>query len=430
MTILRAILETFIARGIYLLATIATGIIIARIHGPEGKGIYSLLLLIPSTLVALGAIGINEGNIYLVSKDKTNRAKLYTTAMFAQICLGLFLSLMFFLYWRYWQGNPWADLNSVSVRLALFASIIFFIYMISNNLLFAIEGIRIRNNIENGRSVGTLALQIIIGLVLGWSIYNFFLAWTIILLISTIYFTYYCIKLIGTFGLPSKQLLKDMLSFGLKGYAGRLFTFLNYRLSIILLKSYTDNAQVGLFNTALGLAELQFHLVAATQLVLFPSVASKSDKQEGFILAAKICRYILFMLLPLAIFTVVFAIPVIKITYGEQFLPCFDPLLILVPGVFLLSITNVLISSLSASGYPALESYLVIPTVILKLVLFVVLIPCNGMLGAAWGTTIGYFLQTIATLIIFIKISRIKLTEIIFVTKLDLIAVRNRLLIQ
>jgi len=65
---------TFSVRIITVLFALIVSIVIARVLGPEGKGAYTLLLLIPTILVMVGNLGIGLANTYFggSGKDKWN----------------------------------------------------------------------------------------------------------------------------------------------------------------------------------------------------------------------------------------------------------------------------------------------------------------------------------------------------------------------
>src|SRR3990172_13115190 len=64
MSILRQSFGVFLTRIWGAAVGLAVSIIVARTLGPEGKGIYSLLLLVPSLLVTFGNGGLQVSNIY------------------------------------------------------------------------------------------------------------------------------------------------------------------------------------------------------------------------------------------------------------------------------------------------------------------------------------------------------------------------------
>ena len=52
-----------------------TGVITARVLGPESRGIFSLVALFPSTLVALSKFGQSQAVISFIRREKEDVAK-------------------------------------------------------------------------------------------------------------------------------------------------------------------------------------------------------------------------------------------------------------------------------------------------------------------------------------------------------------------
>ena len=63
-------LITFITRVITAIFGIIITIIIARTLGPKGQGIYSLAVLLPTTLLLFTIFGLNVSSIFYIGKKK------------------------------------------------------------------------------------------------------------------------------------------------------------------------------------------------------------------------------------------------------------------------------------------------------------------------------------------------------------------------
>ena len=61
---------TFVTRILQLLIGLGSSVIIARVLGPRGNGIYSLAILLPALLVIFGNFGIGQSSIFYVGKKK------------------------------------------------------------------------------------------------------------------------------------------------------------------------------------------------------------------------------------------------------------------------------------------------------------------------------------------------------------------------
>jgi Na+-driven multidrug efflux pump len=92
--------------------------------------------------------------------------------------------------------------------------------------------------------------------------------------------------------------------------------------------------------------------------------------------------------------------------YGAPFLPAVRPLLILLPGVFLMSFAGTLSSYVSGTGRVIFATYGSLAAVVVNIALNLFLIPRMGIAGAALASTISYSLETIYITIVFMTLSK------------------------
>src|SRR3990167_8067384 len=95
MSVLRSSLGVFATRIWGAFVGIVVSIIIARTLGPEGKGIYSLLLLAPTLLVTFGNFGLNVSNVYFYGKRNARAQDLAANSVWAALVFGLVILALF-----------------------------------------------------------------------------------------------------------------------------------------------------------------------------------------------------------------------------------------------------------------------------------------------------------------------------------------------
>ncbi|MCH7540941.1 MAG: hypothetical protein IH999_11195, partial [Proteobacteria bacterium] len=72
---------SFIAAGAIQLSNLASGILAARLLGPEGRGELAVIILWPSLIAALGALGITESVIYHTANRSEPPARIFASSM-------------------------------------------------------------------------------------------------------------------------------------------------------------------------------------------------------------------------------------------------------------------------------------------------------------------------------------------------------------
>jgi len=67
---------TFTSGVLTLLLGLGTSVILARVLGPEGKGSYTLAMLLPSLIVTFGNLGIGPATVYYVARGEFRREEI------------------------------------------------------------------------------------------------------------------------------------------------------------------------------------------------------------------------------------------------------------------------------------------------------------------------------------------------------------------
>ena len=80
---------------IFALGFVAS-IILARVLGPEGKGIFALIVLIPALMLKLGSLGIEAANVYFTGSKRYGIKDIASNSLLGSSLLGSILILLFF----------------------------------------------------------------------------------------------------------------------------------------------------------------------------------------------------------------------------------------------------------------------------------------------------------------------------------------------
>ena len=67
---------TFFSRIAMFVIGISNSILIARVLGPEGKGVIAIVFLLPSMIAAMGSLGIGAAHIFFMGQRKFSKIDL------------------------------------------------------------------------------------------------------------------------------------------------------------------------------------------------------------------------------------------------------------------------------------------------------------------------------------------------------------------
>lgn len=397
------ITHTFIVQIPNYILGIAAGIFLTRQLGPEGKGVYTLLLTNVQLLVMF--LGLNlPGAIQFFMANKKIDIRNLTGVGLMLLMIGSFIVFTVLFLFPVAGDHFLAE----GYDTFFFRSYIFISFVITNfnalvtGFLQGSHRFREVNNVSLLNSV--LNFIIFVSLYYfsaeGWidaGLEDLLMLTLVILgantLLLLIYFRKYANMKIS-FSLSSVYLL-PLIKFLIPAYISVLVNFFNYRLTIWLVSEYEGNEQLGFFSLALNLAQLMLMVTLAINTVLYPYFASKNDWESAmrdFGFALKINMLVIFSATLLLILTAGILIPLF---YGDEFLPSVLPVQLLAIGTFFCSQAQVFGHFLGAKNKNWINTYIYAISLLTLGVLGFYLVPEYGNAGAAIASSGSYLLMFI-----------------------------------
>ena len=214
-------------------------------------------------------------------------------------------------------------------------------------------------------------------------------------------------------------LMKEMLLYGAKAQVGSVLQIANGRLDVIILGFYRPISEVGYYVVAQTIAELIIQLANAFQWSNMALTSRDQGSDPHASTSAVAIRNLALVSGLAAVFNAGFGSVVILFAYGKAFQPAVVPMLILLPGVWLLGIAVVIQGDLGGRGRPGLASILVAVAAGVTVVLDFALIPPLGVYGAAIASVSAYSTLGIASLLTLRRVSGIPLRELVVPTRAD-----------
>ncbi|MDM5228372.1 flippase [Cytobacillus sp. NJ13] len=407
-----------------ILLGLLASIIIARSLGPEGNGLYQLIVLLPTTLMTLLNLGVGTSSVYYVGQKKydikdiikTNTASGAVLSL-AAVIIGL-IGVMFFSD-KFFEGVP--------------PNYLYFILLIMPLLMLNDFYLVIFQGVQDFKSFNSLALlrqlAALITLVLFIFVLKIGLVGTVIAFIAGVV-TQFIVTLIllnknlktnllsGSF---SKAYFKESFSFGFKAHFSNVLSFINYRADIYLISMFLNPAAVGLYGVAVSIAERLWIVSQSISSVLYPAISSSSDVDSKNKLTSVISRNVLFFSIIAGIVFYFASDLIFRLLFGEAYADSSDILKMLLPGIILFSVDRILSNDLAGRGKPELNMYTSIFTVASNIILNILLIPKVGIAGAAISTSVTYSLSTLVKMFLFKRETGVSYSKMLLLQKEDLI---------
>ncbi len=382
---------TFGARVITLVVSIGTSIIIARVLGPEGKGIYALAAMLPALIVTFTNLGIGPATTYFVAGRRFPWAEILGSDLFLASIISAFgvmvgLLITFFFKKMVFNGVPSAYLI---FAVALIPGNLFMIY--TQSFMLGTQRFKEYNLSSIAKSVVFSASIIMALIVLDVGIIGVLLGSLISFLVTDLLlFRWARVAAVGVVFKPNRDYIRQASSYGAKSYLANVLGFLNYRVDILLVNIFLNPTAVGLYSVSVGLVEQLWLVSQVASTVLFPRVAAETNGQRKEDITPLVARTVLWLTALGALVLLFLSRWIVLLLYSDAYLPSVKALQMLLVGIVSLSTGRVFANDIAGRGHPMLNTYIGIIIVVVNVILNITWIPKYGIVGAAAASTVAY----------------------------------------
>jgi O-antigen/teichoic acid export membrane protein len=376
-------------RLIQLGSTIAVSFLLARLLGPDGRGVYAVLILLPTTLFAFGQLGLTSAMTFHAGRG-------VRLADLERHTWGLSIGVSVVVVGGAVLALPSLEQNVLRVapddllRVALLALPLRLVATLGGSVLYGRQRFRAYNLILAAQSLlGVLLVVVLVG-VLAAGVRGALAAYLLFLAIGTVAVLAYLDRTRRGAGDGGNRVSAgELLGYGLRLYPASLGTFFGYRADVFLLGWLLGSpTAIGIYAVAVSLAELVFNVPDAVSTVLFPRIAS-AERAEADRLAPAIARATVLVTVLAAVALIPAAWLAIRLLL-PAFVDGMPALVILLPGIVSLSLAKVLTSYLSGIERLGPVTAAAVASLVINLGANVVLIPAWGIVGAAAASLVSY----------------------------------------
>lgn len=381
--------------GVFL--TFLSSMVLARILGTQGYGLYSYIIAIVAVLAFLATLGLPQYLVREGAVHKTGTLWLRRWADKKVIIAGVLISLTMML-------AGWLNSDIEQRFLFLLAGLIPTLSALSEvrRSLLQANGLVVRSQLS---AMVIVPLVMLIGLALMLHVNSQVEAWEVMALTVTAAFIPYLIN-----GLQLRCIIKNLdeivpekkphvsISNAIRFmWLGALYLLLN-RSDLIMLGLISSNANAGIYAVASRAADLVPILLIASNMVIAPKIAilyrdGELEKLKKMLTTT--IKVVVFASLPLALLLFFGANWLLLLFYGEDYAEGALVLRLLVVAQFIVVLGGPLGTTLEMTGN---EKACLIATawvVILNIILNALLIPKFGGNGAAVASCVSLIIGRI-----------------------------------
>jgi O-antigen/teichoic acid export membrane protein len=410
--------------GLMLLGIITT-ILVARVLGPSGKGLFTLALTVASTLVIVTHASIATANAHFTGKFPHDRAALVGNSIFLAIVWGGILTLGCALFLGDLRVSYYPTIDDRLWGMILVALIPLLMLEYMSGLVLGFNAIR-----RLSMTLLCKELFLLFGIaVLIWisaaTPYSAVAVWTLAICAAAAMMLIHALVELGEAPRIDYTVFKRMLSFSLQSHSANLFSTLKLRFDPILLALFLTPADVGYYSIATAVVAGLWYLPAAVGQVVLPYVSGKGDTASKQ-LTPLVTRISFTIVILIAILLAIFGRWIIVLLPGEAFLPAYIPLVMLLPGAVVYSLAKVLANDLLGRGMPQYGVIISISAFVANVVAAWFLIPQFGMAGAAAATSVTHAFTGLMFLHFFLQESGLQAREVLIPKREDLKIILRR----
>ena len=251
-----------------------TGILIARILGPEGTGILTTLLVVPTMVISLSELGVRRASIIQIGEKKFSHDRIISVLAFFFLftsIVGIVITAIVY------KNYDTAIYTPVLIILALLSIPIRLISKFSNSIIVAHEHFKISNIIKSLSVILNFIFLIVFIILLKYNVLGALIALVGSSFISAIYALRIILKKYPIRVKFDIEVIKSLLSLGIV-YAVALFLArLNFKIDILILNHLSSLDQVGFYSLGASFAE-KWQAPFAVGAVILSTSANRTDQ--------------------------------------------------------------------------------------------------------------------------------------------------------
>jgi len=171
---------------------------------------------------------------------------------------------------------------------------------------------------------------------------------------------------------------------------------------VLILGMFRTEAEVGYYDIAVKLSTLTVFVLNAINSMAAPKFSElfhSGNMEDLFHVAQKSTRFIFWATTPILMALVLFGKPIISVLFGQEFTAAYGPMMVLVAGQFINSISGSTGYFMDMTGNQNIFRNIVLGAAITVVCLGFLLVPPFGTIGAAIAGTMGLILWNLGTLL-------------------------------
>lgn len=368
---------------------LTTGIMLARLLGPAGRGQLAAIQTWATTLGAIASLGVGEAIVYHCAKRPRDSASLVASGLVVVLSVAPFFVILGFGLMPYLLAAQTEE-TVQGARMYLL------LIPLANSLDLLYQPLRAERAFllwNLARLAPSLCWLAVV--LLAWKTERaeaFFLAEMNLVFLFGLLILMFALVVPRLKGpkRPRISNCRDLLAFGLPTLATITPQLLNMRLDQMVLASLFGASDLGLYSVAVAWSLLMQPLLMALGSVLFPTIASETDGDERRRLLVRGSQAGSFCALGTGALVVAVTPIGVPLLFGEAFRPAVGAAAFLTVAGAIFWYRYILGEGLKGSGFPRKLVRAELVGLLGTILTLAALLPVMGIIGAALASVVGY----------------------------------------
>jgi O-antigen/teichoic acid export membrane protein len=400
---------TVAATASTLLVNLATGILIARVLGPSGRGALTAVLAVPPVVAWVFEMGCVAAVTYHQARRPADAPRLVGTWLVICLPLAIAGTVAGWLLLPHLLAAQ-SEHTLTLARLVMLALTITFVADLMNGVVLGDQDFGFYNGL---RVLQPLAVAVTFGTlwVVGALTVSSAVAATVAVTAgATVALSFRVLRRHGL-GRPSRAIARTTLWYGVRAHSTSTAGIVNTRLDVMIIPAFLGAASVGLYSVATNVSWMVASVSASLGSIVFPAAAARG--LEGRYTVVKSLYATLALAIVLAAAIAAIAGVAVRLVYGADFAGSVTPLRILLIGTVLYAAGSVACSGLYAVNRPftaALAQFTAAAVTVAGLLLF---LRSGGIEAAAIVSTVAYGLVFVLAVVLYRRTAGLTWRELV-----------------
>jgi len=413
------VLSTLVTNVMIVGLGLGSGILAARLLGPDQRGILAVIVLWPTIFVTVGALGLTQAIVYYAGQHHEDISGVFTTAMvIAAIQSGLVYVIGYLALPLILQSY-----DQDVIQLSRFYLLYAFLAFLGGYPLFILQGLSrlwLWNVLRLLFPMAYCLLLVLLGLFNTVCVDLIVQGMILIHGVGSVLNILVLLIVVKPGWKFQTDLVSPLLGYGLKNMLAVLPVLLNQRLDQMVISIFLNPTQIGLYVVAVAFMTGLAPIAGAFAAVTFSRVARSQNPAASRSIIAQSFRLNLLLQGTAAAMLIVMMPLLVVLLFGAEFAGAITAARILVIGALASGFNQVLSDGLRGLNYPLGPAYGQIIGISSLIPLFYLLLPGFDIIGAAMASSASYWITTVFLLWFVQRHAQIPPRELFSITRSDL----------